>query len=230
MRGQLRKYAPLLWPVGLVAISTYGAMSAIIFWLAGWTTTARDALAIPVCLLPSAVFLLWVAVGFGKTLDKVQNLVAGYWICPASAAVAYLATFLPGELVKATLAVAGAHVVVWLVLALITRKLYREKRQANIARASNRPPDDPEVQRLANNTLLATAVTCAMICTAQSIVVMEKYIADYFSTGAIRGIATVTSCTIGLALFNLHPTQFNIREFTSQSRQPKNNSEPHATK
>ena len=128
MGGRLRKYAPLLWPVALVAVSTYGAMSAIIFWVADWTTVARNALVIPVCLLPSTAFLLWIAVGYGKTLDKVQNLAAGCWIFPGVAAVAYLATFLPAELVKATLAVAGIHVVVWLVLALITRKLYREKR------------------------------------------------------------------------------------------------------
>ena len=55
---------------------------------------------------------------------------------------------------------------------------------------------------------------------------MENYVAEYFSTGAIRGIATTASCTIGLAVFNLHPTQSDIREFTSQTQPSKNNSKP----
>ena len=73
MGRRIRKYVPLLWPVALVSTGTYGAISAIIFWAADWTTLARDALVIPVCLLPAAAFLTWTAVGYGKTLDKVPK-------------------------------------------------------------------------------------------------------------------------------------------------------------
>lgn len=125
-----------------------------------------------------------------------------------------------------TSGIAFTGILVWLVLARITRKLYGKKRQSNIAKASGRPLDDTDVQRLANNNLLATAVTLAMVGTSQSVVLMENHIAEYFSAGAIRGIAMLLSCTIALALYNLHPTQSDIREITSRTQSSKINDEP----
>ena len=226
MGSRLRRYAPLTFVVALLAIAAYGAISALIFLAADWTTSARNALVIPVCLLPTAAFLVWLQVGYGKTLDNVQNLVAGCWICPLSAVVAYLTTYLPAEFVKATFAVMFVHAFIWLGLAQLTRRLYRAKRQANIARASARPVDDPEVRNLANNNVLATATALAMLTTAQIIVTMGTYASDYFNTGAIRGIGMIIGCTVGLILFNLHPTQSDIREIASQHQQSEGTSKP----
>ena len=218
MGKRLKRYAPAVLVAALVLIATFGVISSVIFLSAGWTTSARDALVIPACLLTSAAFLIWLKVGYGKTLNKVQNLVAVCWIWPLSAVVAYLTTYLPAEFIQATLAMAFIHIFVWLGLTYITRRLYREKRQANIAKASARPLDDPEARRLANNNVLAHATVFAMITTAQSIMICETYISEYFSTGAIRSIGMIFGCIVGLIIFNLHPAQSDIREFTSQNQ------------
>ena len=221
MKRRIRKFLPFTFVAALVAISAYGIVTAVIFWAGDWNTQARDALAIPLCLLPTAAFLAWLLVGYGKTLDKVQNLVAGCWMLPLSGLTAYAITWVSVEFVKATLAIAAIHALVWLLLAQITRKMYRNKRQANIAKASGRSQDDPDVCSLANNNLLANATVLAMVTTSQGIVMMETYAAAYFSIGAIRAMALIIGCTIGLVFFNLHPTQSDIRKITNQPEQPK---------
>ena len=218
MGKRLARYAPLMLVMPLVVIGVFGAFLAVVFWVVDWDTQARDALAIPFCLLLTAAFLAWVRAGYHKTLIKAQNLVAGCWICAASFIMAYLTTYLPLEFVKAALSLMFVHVFIWLALVQITRKVYRDKKRANIAKASGRSPDDPEVRNLANNHLLSNAVALAMLTTAQTIVAMETYASEYFSTAAIRVIGMIIGCAIGLTLFNLHPTQSDIREITS----PKN--------
>lgn len=210
-----------MFVAALVVIAAYGTVTAVIFYTANWNTQARDALAIPLCLLPTAAFLVWLLFGYGKTLDNVQNIVAGFWILPLSSSVAYAATWLPAKLVTATLAIVAVHVLAWILLAQITRKVYRNKRQANIAKASGRSQDDPEVRSLANNNLLANATVLAMVTTAQSIVTMDTYAGAYFSIWAIRAIAFIVGSTIGLVVFNLHPTQSDIRKLTSQTEPPE---------
>ena len=216
MGKRLRQYGQMAFVMALVAIAIYGIVMAPIFLAANLTTDARNALVIPACLLPTAGFLVWLQVDHGKTLNKVQNLIAGCWICPLSAAVAYTTTYLPTDIVKATFSIMAVHAFIWLALTQITRKLYRDKKKTNLAKASGMPLDDPRIQNLANNNVLATATALAMLTTAQIILMMATYTSEYFSTGAIRAIGMITGCTAGLILFNLHPTQSDIREITSQ--------------
>ena len=210
-----------MFVAALVVIAAYGSVIAVIFYLVNWNTQARDALAIPLCLLPTVAFLVWLLAGYGKTLDNVQNIVAGCWILPLSSLVAYAATWLPATLVTATLAIAAVHALAWILLAQITRKVYRNKRQANIAKASGRTQDDPEVRNLANNHLLVNATVLAMVTTAQGIVMMDTCAGAYFSIAAIRAIALIVGATVGLVVFNLHPTQSDIRKLTTQKKEPK---------
>ena len=220
MRKRLARYAPLIFSMALVAIGVFGAILAVVFWVYDQNAQVRDALVIPFGLLPAAAFLAWLAVGERKTLLKVQNRAAGCWICAASFIMAYLTTYLPLEFVKAALSLMFVHVFIWLALVQITRKVYRDKKRANIAKASGRSPDDPEVRNLANNNLLSTATALAMLTTAQTIVAMETYASEYFSTAAIRVIGMIIGCAIGLTLFNRHPTQLDIKEITSKPNIP----------
>ena len=220
MRKRLARYAPLIFSMALVAIGVFGAILAVVFWVYDQNAQVRDALVIPFGLLPAAAFLAWLAAGDRQTLNKAQNLVAGCWICAASGAMAYLTTYLPLEFVKATLGLIFVPALIWLPLTQINRKVYRDKKRANIAKASGRSPDDPEVRNLANNNLLSNSVALAMLTTAQTIVFMETYASEYFSIVAIRVVGMTIGCAVGLILFNRHPTQLDIREITSKPNTP----------
>ena len=221
MKRSIGRFLPVAFVATIVAIAAYGFVTAVILGAANWNTQAREALAIPLCLLPTVAFLVWLLSGYGKTLDNVQNIVAGCWILLLSCLVAYTATWLPAKFVTATLAIVAVHALVWILLVQITRKMYRNKRQANIAKASRRSQDDPDVGSLANNHVLADATVLAMVTTAQGIVVMDTYAGAYFSIAAIRAITLIVGATVGLVFFNLHPTQSDIRKLTTQTEQPE---------
>ena len=221
MKRSIMRFLPFTFVAALVIIAAYGAVTAVIFYAADWNTQARDALAIPLCLLPTATFFIWLLAGYGKTLNNVQNIVAGCWIFTLSCLTAYATTWLPAKFVTATLANVAVHALVWILLAQITRKVYKNKRQANIAKASGRSENDPDVRNLANNNLLTNAIVLAMVTTAQGIVTMDAHAGAYFSIAAIRAIAFIVGSTVGLVVFNLHPTQSDIRKFTTQTEHLK---------
>ena len=202
--------------LGIFAIiATIGAALAIISFLAGYSENARNASLIPASLIPSSFFFLWLKSGNDKTFAKTQNIAAGLWIVPFAALAAYAATWLPANLSTAIISTTIGNIVLWIVLVQVTRKLYRFKRQTNIAAAAGRPSSDPNVNRLSNNTDLATAIVLATFTTAEFTILIKNDITPYFFKEGVVVIAMNVGAILGFLWFNLCPNQSDIRELIS---------------
>ena len=199
-----------------VGIGTLGAILAILSLWAGSSQDAINAVVLPITFIPAIAFILWTRSTGGGALTKIQNVVAGLWIIPSSAIAAYIARFLPSEIVLAMLSSTVINVALWLVLVQITRKIYRAKRQRNYSIQSGRAFDDPDIARLANNTDLATATVVATLATIHCTIVMNRLITDYLIEAAIVVMAMNIGYTLGFMWFNLCPNQSDIREIVSE--------------
>ena len=211
----MRVLVPIIVWTFFLGCFVLGLVLAPISFFAGFEENARNAALIPVALLPAIVFLLWIKKGRGRTLTQTQNIAAGYWIVPFSAGASYLATFLPDRILIAALSSTIINIILWILLVQITRRLYRIKRQSNIAKASGRPINDPDVRNLSNNTDLATATVIATFTTAKSVILMESEIGPYFFREAIVVIGMNIGAILGFLYFNLSPKQSDIRELIS---------------
>lgn len=203
-----------------LGLAAFGAVCAAAYAAAGLAAEAINAITIPLALIPTAVFLIWLAKGNYRQLNKVQNLTAALWIGIATSTVAYVATAFPTDIIKASITLAGAQTVLWLLCVQFTRRLYRRKREQNIALAAGKTVDHPDVQKLANNSDLATSITVAVFATAESIILLRSEFTPYLTVATIRIIALLIGVPLGFAWFNWCPNQTDIREFVSRHKRP----------
>ena len=194
-----------------------GAVIAVAFLLIDLPVLALNAVVIPISAIPAVGFLVWVGKERRSPMVKAQNIVAGFWVVAVSTLVAHLATAIPGDTTTALVSTTGIEIVIWLLLYHITRRLYSKGRQRNIASASGKPLDDPEVRTLANNQDLATALLAAMLFTTKSIVLMQSNFVPYLTPEATRVMGITLGSSLGLILFNFCPNQTSIREFIARS-------------
>ena len=110
---------------------------------------------------------------------------------------------------------------VWLLLSNIHRRMFHSKIAINIAIASEvGDPNDPEVRRLSNNTILPTAV---VFWTAVPSLTITEFLSELTRSGSLSGEAVVAiawgiSLTIGLLAYNFLPAQNEIRDFITESQ------------
>lgn len=212
----MKRFIHLSILILFVGIGTLGAILAILSLWAGSSQDAINAVVLPITFIPAIAFIFWTRSTGGGALTKMQNVAAGLWIIPSSAIAAYIARFLPSEIVLAMLSSTVINVALWLVLVQITRKIYRAKRQHNYSIQSGRTFDDPDIARLANNTDLATATVVATLATINCTIVMNRLITDYLIEAAIVVMAMNIGYTLGFMWFNLCPNQSDIRELMSE--------------
>ena len=221
MKSQIIRAVPLTITIILASVATIGAALTVAFLTSGWTDEARNAATIPTCLVPMIMLLFWLKKDGTKSLTKTQTVVAAAWVSSFSATAAYIVAALPIDTMKIALSTPVVNIVLWLVLAQITRKIYRAKRQSNIAKASGRPVDDPEVLSLANNTILATAIAIAVFTTAETIILFQSSASQFLSTAAARVVAIFLGTSLGLAWFSFCPKQCDIRDLTGREQRPQ---------
>lgn len=214
MKSQIIRAVPLAITIILASIATIGAALTVAFFTSGWTEEARNAATIPMCLIPTMMLLYWLKKDGTKSLTKTQLVVAAAWISSFSAVAAYIVAAFPKNTVEIALSTPVVDIALWLVLVQVTRKLYRAKRQSNIAKASGRPVDDPEVLNLANNTILATAIAIAVFTTAETIILFQSNESAFLSTASARVVSIFLGTSLGLAWFTFCPKQSEIRDLT----------------
>ena len=204
--------------VMMAGFAVLGAVLAIAFLLADIPVIALNAVIIPLSIIPALGFLAWVKSKHRSPMVKAQNIVAGIWVVAFATISAHVVSLFPGGATTAVVSTTGIEIVLWLVFFQVTRKVYRDGRRKNIASASGKALDDPEVINLASNHDLATATVAAMLFTTKSIILMESSFADFLTPAAARVIGITLGSSLGLILFNLCPNQTNIREFITRHR------------
>ena len=202
-------------------LAALGAVCAAAYLATGQNIEALNTATIPLGLIPTAAFLTWLAKGNYRDFNRAQNLTLALWASTTAVVAAYITSFVPTAFLEATLSVAVAEVVLWLGLVQATRRLYRNKRAQNIADAAGTPLHHPEVQKLSNNTDLATATGIAVFATAEAIVLLKSEFTPLFGTAAIRIIGLLIGIPLGFMWFNLCPNQSEIRDFIAQKRTAK---------
>ena len=194
---------------------------AIALSLAGLPVAALNAVIIWACCIPALFFLLWIAKEYRNPVIKRQNIVAGIWIISLSTVLAHVATRIPMSVVTTVILTTILEVAAGLPLYHVTRKLYKNGRQKNIAAASGKPLDDPDVRNLADNQDLAIAIVAGMMLTTKSITIMQSDFAPFLMPDTTRVIAILLGSSTGIITFNFCPNQTKTREFIARSTVPK---------
>ena len=104
-------------------LAALGAVCAAAYFATGHNIEALNTATIPLGLLPTAVFLIWLAKGEYRRFNKAQNLTVALWLGIAAVTFAYITTAVPTAVWTGTITLVGADIVLWLALVQATRRL-----------------------------------------------------------------------------------------------------------
>ena len=195
-----------------LAVAAFGAIVTFVSLFAGYLGDALNAFLLFLSMLPAMVFLLWIRSSKSPTFSQTQNIAVGLWIVPLSALAAYFTRFLPENVTTSMISTTVVNILLWLLLVQLTRKIYRRDRVKNIASASGRSEEDPDVKKLANNSDLAQATVISIFTTAQCTILIENQATPPIFKEAIVVIAMNLGAMTGFLWFNFCPNQSDIRD------------------
>ena len=202
-----------------LAVAAFGAIVAFVSYYAGYLGDALNAALLFLSMLPAMTFLIWIGNSKTRTFGQAQNIVVGYWIVPLSALAAYFARFLPENVTTSIISTIVVNILLWLLLVQLTRKIYRAGRAKNIASASGRSEEDPDVKRLSNNSDLAQAIVISIFTTVQCTILIENQVTPPIFKEAIVVIAMNLGAMTGFLWFNFCPNQSDIRDLIKENEQ-----------
>lgn len=220
--SRLKKLFPITIITILASFFLFAIVSLAVAVEHGYSPLATDAVVIIIISVAMAGHIAWIAFAKGLPLTRRQNLVAAGFIVPASWIPPRILINIP-ESEWGVITALGAIVAMftWLILANIHRRIFHDRIALNIAIAAEIDnPDDTEVRRLSNNSVLPNAVI--FWAAYPSIVITDALsnwsFTSFFQAHTAIAVAGGTSTMLGLLAYNFLPGQSDIRGFIGRSR------------
>ena len=220
--AKVKKFFPIVIITIFAVFVLIGLVSLSVALKHRYSPLVTDAVIIIVLSLALVGYFAWIFFDRGLPLTRVQNIVAGRFITPASWIPPIILVNIPETEWPIVAGLGSCFVLlVWLAFTYIHRRIFHSRIAGNIAiSAGIEDINHPEIRRLSNNSILpnaviyGAAVPSISIAAALSVWPLTEFLGDHTIVAMAGGI----SLMVGLLFYNFSPRQIDIYDFIKDSQ------------